>query len=168
MQLASGNFLIPNGTFFAVLIIFLVVLAVIWFYVVPPIVKVLDDRERMIHQTTDDQRSATKGFDDAEDEYRDGLKSARVEAEGIRETARAAGRTVVEDRKNAVTAETEARVRERTDVLRTAGEDAAADARGELGALSATLAGRVLGFDVTQDPALVAEVDRLSNTVVTK
>lgn len=49
------------------------------------LVKVLDDREKMIHQTTDDQRSATKGFDDAEDEYRDGLRSARVEAEEIRE-----------------------------------------------------------------------------------
>lgn len=168
MQLAEGNFLIPNGTFFVVLIIFLIVLAVIWFYVVPPIVKVLDDRERMIHGTTDDNRSATRGFDEAEEEYRDGLKSARTEAADIRDAARAAGRAVVEERKQEATTETDADIRSRTDALRAAGDGAAAEARAELGSLSVSLAGRVLGFDVTQDSDLVAEVDRLSNTVGAK
>jgi F-type H+-transporting ATPase subunit b len=168
MQLAEGNFLIPNGTFFIVVIIFLIVLAVIWFYVVPPIVKVLDDRDRMIHQTTDDNRSAAKGLDEAEAEYLAGLKSARTEAAEIRDAARAAGRSVVDDEKARAAAETAARVEQRTDALRTEGEAAAATARGDLGELSLSLAGRVLGFDVTKDPKLVAEVDRLSKTVVAK
>ena len=40
----QSNFLIPNGTFFVVLAIFLIVLAVIAKWVVPPVSKVLAER----------------------------------------------------------------------------------------------------------------------------
>ena len=53
---ADGNFLIPNGTFFAELLIFLIVLGVIWFFVVPPIRKVLSEREERVKQTLDEQQ----------------------------------------------------------------------------------------------------------------
>ncbi|MTJ61496.1 hypothetical protein GL309_08115 [Nocardia seriolae] len=49
---AAGNFLVPNGPFFAELLIFLIVLAVIWFFVVPPIRKVLAEREARVEVTT--------------------------------------------------------------------------------------------------------------------
>ena len=48
MALAAQNFLIPNGTFFVVLIIFLIVLAVIGKFVVPPIKAVLEEREETV------------------------------------------------------------------------------------------------------------------------
>ena len=41
----TSNFLIPNGTFFFVLLIFLIVLGVIAKWVVPPISTVLRERE---------------------------------------------------------------------------------------------------------------------------
>ncbi|GAA4400371.1 F0F1 ATP synthase subunit B [Tsukamurella soli] len=168
MQLAEGNFLIPNGTFFAELIIFLIVLAVIWFFVVPPIRKVLADRDAMVDQTSTDTRSAAKGFEDAEAEYLSGLKSARAEAGAIRDEARAAGRSAMDEQKQRASAEAEALAREQTEQLRASGATAARQARGDLGPLSATLASRVLGFDVTQDPSLQAELDRITSNAVVK
>ena len=46
----SSNFLVPNGTFFFVLVIFLIVLGVIGKWVVPPISKVLRERDAMVQQ----------------------------------------------------------------------------------------------------------------------
>ncbi len=50
----QSNFLVPNGTFFAVLLIFLITLAVIWKWVVPPVGKVLAAREAMLAKTAAD------------------------------------------------------------------------------------------------------------------
>ncbi len=44
----TSNFLIPNGTIFVILLIFLVVLGVIAKWVVPPVSKVLAEREAML------------------------------------------------------------------------------------------------------------------------
>ena len=44
----TSNFLVPNGTFFVVLIIFLIVLGVIGKWVVPPVSKVLRERDAMV------------------------------------------------------------------------------------------------------------------------
>ena len=54
----TSNFLIPNGTFFVVLIIFLIVLGVIGKWVVPPVSKVLRERDAMGKQTVEDSRKA--------------------------------------------------------------------------------------------------------------
>ena len=57
-QAAEGggnNFLVPNGTFFFVLAIFLIVLAVIGTFVVPPILKVLRERDADAAQTLIDR-----------------------------------------------------------------------------------------------------------------
>ena len=54
----ESNFLLPNGTFFFVLLIFLIVLGVIAKWVVPPISKVLREREAMLHKTAEDNRRA--------------------------------------------------------------------------------------------------------------
>ena len=56
----QSNFLIPNGTFFFVLLIFLIVLGVIAKWVVPPISKVLREREEMVHKTAEDNRRAAQ------------------------------------------------------------------------------------------------------------
>ncbi len=59
-QAAEGggnNFLVPNGTFFFVLAIFLIVLGVIGTFVVPPILKVLRERDAMVAKTLPTTRS---------------------------------------------------------------------------------------------------------------
>ncbi|MGZ8179400.1 F0F1 ATP synthase subunit B [Williamsia sp. SKLECPSW1] len=157
MALAAGNFLIPNATFFVVLVIFLIVLVVISKFVVPPIKQVLDERDEQVAQTGRDNRTATEEFEAAEREYREAMKSARGEATGIRDEARAKGRETLEQMRSRATAEADAAVAEATDQLRRDGETAAAAARQDVGRLSADLAGRVLGFDVSADPRLAGK-----------
>ncbi|GGF30681.1 F0F1 ATP synthase subunit B [Williamsia phyllosphaerae] len=162
MALAAQNFLIPNGTFFVVLIIFLIVLAVIGKFVVPPIKAVLEEREDQVTQTSQDNRAATEEFEHAESEYREAMKSARGEATGIRDEARAKGRESLDEMKQRATAEADSVLSEATSQLNAQGEQAATQARSEVGTLSADLASRVLGFDVKSDSTLAASVDRLS------
>ena len=78
----TSNFLIPNGTFFVVLIIFLIVLGVIGKWVVPPVSKVLSEREAMLKQTVEDSRKAAVQFSAANKaSSRDG-QGARGSLEG--------------------------------------------------------------------------------------
>src|SRR6476646_5943927 len=82
-------FLIPNGTFFFVLGIFLIVLAIIGIFVVPPVMKVLRERDAMVHKTTADSKKAAEQFAAAQADYEEAMKEARVEASSLRDNARA-------------------------------------------------------------------------------
>src|SRR5690349_5905931 len=93
----GNNFLVPNGTFFVVLVIFLIVLGVIGKWVVPPISKVLRDRDAMVKQTVDDSRKAADQFSAADEDYQAEMAKARGEASKLRDGARAEGRKVLED-----------------------------------------------------------------------
>src|SRR3981081_4967189 len=87
----TSNFLVPNGTFFVVLIIFLIVLGVIGKWVVPPISKVLSERDAMVKQTVDDSRKAADQFAAADEDYQAEMSKARREASKGRDEARAEG-----------------------------------------------------------------------------
>src|SRR4030095_10755388 len=93
----TNNFLVPNGTFFVVLIIFLIVLGVIGKWVVPPISKVLRERDAMVKKTVEDSRKAADQFTAADDDYRAEMAKARGEASKLRDGARAEARKVLED-----------------------------------------------------------------------
>ncbi|AZG44750.1 F0F1 ATP synthase subunit B [Gordonia insulae] len=149
MNLAAENFLIPNGTFFVCLIIFVIVFLVIRTMVVPPILKVLDDRDAMVAKTTEDNRAAAASYEDADTEYRAALKEARGDATGIRDQARAEGNEQLAAAKKRATDEADAVLAETTKQLKAEGDQAASTARADVDALSATLAGRVLGVDVS-------------------
>jgi F-type H+-transporting ATPase subunit b len=64
--LASSIFLIPNGTFFVELIIFVIVLLVLGWYVAPAIGKALRDRDEMIKRATEESQAATEKLAAAE------------------------------------------------------------------------------------------------------
>src|SRR6201993_3302750 len=96
---AEGNFLLPNGTFFVVLLIFLIVLGVIGTFVVPPIVRVLKERDEMVAKTLENSRESDKQFAAAESDYHAAMAGARREASGIRDEARAEGRQILEEMK---------------------------------------------------------------------
>src|ERR1700688_2598155 len=90
----TSNFLIPNGTFFVVLIIFLIVLGVIGTFVVPPIIRVLHERENIVTKTAEDNRRTAELRAAAEADYQSVMAGARREATAIREEARAEGRKI--------------------------------------------------------------------------
>ena len=95
----GNNFLIPNGTFFVILIIFLIVLGVITKWVVPPISKVLAEREAMLAKTTADSRKSAEQVAAAQADYDEAMAGARTEASSIRDEARAAGRQVIDEKR---------------------------------------------------------------------
>ena len=147
MNLAADNFLIPNGTFFAVLLIFVIVLLTIRTMVVPPILKVLDERDARIEKTAEDHKSASAQFADADAQYNALLKDARGKATEARDEARAKGRESLESRRKQATDEAEARFAAASSSLAAQGEQAEAAAQGEVDNYARTLAARVLGVE---------------------
>lgn len=144
---ADGNFLIPNGTFFAELVIFLIVLGVIWFLVVPPVRKVLADRDDRVAATAVDSKEAKDVFEEAETRYQSALEEARTEAAEIRAQARAEGRAILDGMRDEAQQEADNIVAESAAQLRAEADQVAAELRGEVEPLSRTLADRVVGAD---------------------
>lgn len=147
----QSNFLVPNGTFFVVLIIFLVVLGVIGTFVVPPVMRVLHEREEMVTKTMENSRQADKQFAAADADYQAAMAKARREASGIREEARAEGRSILEDMKGRASAEASSAMQNATEELKGQADAINADLRASMETLAGILASRVLGVDVGQE-----------------
>lgn len=145
----SGNFLLPNGTFFFVLILFLIVLGVISKWVVPPISKVLHEREAMIAKTVEDNRRAAQLRAAAEADYLKVMGEARREATDIRDEARAEGRQIVEDARARANAEVSTLLQQANTELTEQSRALTAELQTSVETLAASLASRVLGVDVT-------------------
>jgi F-type H+-transporting ATPase subunit b len=145
----QSNFLIPNGTFFFVLIIFLIVLGVIGKWVVPPISKVLREREEMVRKTIEDNRRAAELRAAAEADYLKVMLEARREATNVREEARAEGRRIVDDAKARAHAEVSTVLQQAGEELTEQSRALTADLQTSVETLASSLASRVLGVDVT-------------------
>lgn len=145
----TSNFLIPNGTFFFVLAIFLIVLGVIAKFVVPPIQKVLGERERMVAQTTAENRRAAELESAAEADYTAELAAARSEAAGIRDAARSEGREVVDEMRSQANEVVAGTISAANDELKAQSDALAPNLQASVENLSETLASRVLGVPVT-------------------
>jgi len=154
-QAAEGgnNFLVPNGTFFFVLAIFLVVLGVIGTWVVPPILKVLRERDAMVHKTHEDNKKAAQQFEAAQADYEEAMKEARVQASSFRDNARAEGRKVVDDARARAEQEVMSTLRVAAEQLKRERDAVELDLRSNVAGMSATLASRILGVDVTTSAA---------------
>ena len=157
---AAGNFLVPNGTFIAELIAFLIVLAVLWRYVVPPVSKAMSDRQKMIKEQLEEGRQASERLKQAEADYRAAMEEARTTAATIRDQARADAAAIREEM-------LEQAVQERDRVLESGREQLAherealiRDLRAELGNLAVELASRILGESLAEEARQRGTVDR--------
>lgn len=149
--LAEGgsNFLIPNGTFFVVLIIFLIVLGVIGTFVVPPISKVLKERENMVTKTLADNKKSAEQFAAAQEDYEKAMSKARVKASAARDDARAEGRKHLEELRAGAEQEVAATLQNASEQLKREGDAVAADLRSRVDSMSTALASRILGVEIT-------------------
>src|SRR6202044_1922860 len=136
---AEGNFLVPNGTFFVVLIIFLIVLGVIGTFVVPPISKVLKERDNMVTKTTADNKKSAEQFDAAREDYEAAMADARVKASAFRDEARAEGRKVLEEQRGVAEREVSSMLQDAAEQLKQEGDAVAAELRGRVDTLSTAL-----------------------------
>lgn len=155
-QVVAGgnNFLVPNGTFFFVLAIFLIVLAVIGTFVVPPVMRVLRERDAMVAKTATDNKKASEQFEAAQADYEEALTEARVQASSLRDSARAEGRKVVEDARARAEQEVMSTLQMAAEQLKRERDAVELDLRANVAGMSATLASRILGVEVA--PAATA------------
>jgi len=144
----TNNFLVPNGTFFVVLIIFLIVLGVIGKWVVPPVSKVLRERDAMVKQTAEDSRKAADQFAAADEDYQAEMAKARGEASKVRDEARAEGRKVLEDMRGRASDVASSTLQQAESELKDQALSIRPDLRSSVDSLSVTLASRVLGVDI--------------------
>jgi F-type H+-transporting ATPase subunit b len=152
----GSNFLVPNGTFFVVLIIFLIVLGVIGTWVVPPIMRVLRERDEMVTKTLENNRQSDKQFTAAESDYQAEMARARREASGIRDEARAEGRKILDEMKGRASEESGAALQKAAEELKRQSDAVADDLRSSMETFAATLASRVVGVDVGREAAAEA------------
>lgn len=153
-QVAEGNnFLLPNGTFFVVLVIFLIVLGVIGTFVVPPIMKVLHERENMVTKTLEDNKKSAEQFAAAREDFEKAMAEARVEASATRDNARAEGRKVIEDMRARAEEQVASTLQDAAEQLKREADAVAADLRSHVETMSATLASRILGAELSSKTA---------------
>jgi F-type H+-transporting ATPase subunit b len=152
-EAGGNNFLVPNGTFFFVLAIFLLVLAIIGTFVVPPILKVLRERDAMVAKTAADTKKSAEQFEAAQADYEAAMKEARVQASSFRDNARAEGRKVVDDARARAEQEVMSTLQVAAEQLKRERDAVELDLRANVPSMSATLASRILGVDVTTSAA---------------
>ncbi|HEY2173997.1 MAG TPA: F0F1 ATP synthase subunit B [Mycobacteriales bacterium] len=157
---AASIFLIPNATFIAELVAFLVILAVLWRWVVPPIQKAMRERQELIRTQLEESREAKEKLESARSEYEESLHEARAKAAEIRENARAEAQAIVEEMRTQ--AQTEAdRIRVRgEEQLAAQRRQVIAELRTEIGQMSVQLASRIVGESLDDDARRHGTVDR--------
>lgn len=158
--LAGGNFLIPDGTFLAEIFAFLIILAVMYKFVVPPLQKSVTLRQEMIRKQIQDSKEAKERLDAAEAEYKTMVSDARTEAAKARADGNKIRQEIIDSAKDearneakAVTTRAEARLEvERRQVF--------AELRGEIGRLAVELSERIVGESLADDERQSRVVDR--------
>ncbi|MBO0848348.1 MAG: F0F1 ATP synthase subunit B [Pseudonocardia sp.] len=155
----SNNFLLPNGTFIAELVAFVIILFVLWRYVVPPLSRSLEQRQNMVQKQVEDAEAAARHLKAAEARYEEALAEARKEAARIRDTARADGEHIRDELREQANAEVE-RIRQRgEEQLANQREQVVRQLRGELGGLSVQLAEQLVGHELADDDRRRSTVD---------
>jgi F-type H+-transporting ATPase subunit b len=156
---AAGNFLLPNATFIAELVAFLLILGVLAKWVLPPIQKATRERQEMIRKQVEDAEEAKAKLAEAEKAYQNALNEARTEAAQIRENARAeAQRTVEELRSQAL--EEQARIVARgEEQLASQRAQIVRELRGEIGTLAVELSEKIVSQRLANDADVSATVD---------
>jgi F-type H+-transporting ATPase subunit b len=159
--LAAGNnnFLLPNATFIAEFIAFLLILAFVAKVIAPPVQKAMRGRQEMIEQQVQDSDDAKQKLADAEKTYQEALTEARTEAARIRENARAEAQRTVEELR-AQAQQDSARILAR-------GEEQLANQRGsvvrelraEIGTLAIELSEKIVDQRLSEDAQVHATVD---------
>jgi F-type H+-transporting ATPase subunit b len=156
---ASTNFLIPNWTFVAELLIFLIVLAVMSRVVLPPVARSVKERADGIRRSIQRAELLRSQSEEASAERRRILTEAREQARARVDEAIRAGEDERRDAQARAQAE-QARLLEEARAVIGAEQDVARrDLRNNLGALIAAAAERVIGseVDMTRHPHVLED-----------
>lgn len=156
-MLVASNFLVPNATFVVELVAFLVVLGVLAKYVLPPVSKMIDERQRTIGQALTDAETAKRRAAEAEEKYRETIDEARSQARAIVDEANKAAEALRASRREQAEAEYERIVSRAETDIEASRRRAAEEVRAEVSGLVMEVVERVVGeaFDADGHRALI-------------
>ena len=149
----------PNATFIAEFIAFLLILGIIAKYILPTSRSRSRERQEMIRQQMEDAETTKAKLAEAEEAYKNALTEARIEAAQIRENARAEAQRTVEELRAAAQEESQRIVargeeqlaRQRTAIVR--------ELRAEIGTLAVELSEKIIDQRLANDDQVRATVD---------
>jgi F-type H+-transporting ATPase subunit b len=157
--LASGNFLVPDATFIAEFIAFLIILGIIARYILPYVQKAMRERQEMIRKQVEDSEEAKSKLAEAQQRFQQALNEARTEAAQIRENARAESQRTVEDLRAQAVEERDRILARGEEMLASQRAAIVRELRAEIGTLAVELAEKIVSKRLADDAEVSATVD---------
>jgi F-type H+-transporting ATPase subunit b len=157
----AGIFLLPNGTFFVELIVFIVLIVIMQKKIIPPITRALAERQERIRASLDAADQARADASAADDERRAVLEEARQNAREVVAQANRTAEAVRVDFQTRGQAEFERIVGGAEAEVALARQRAVEDAANRLGDIAMDVVARVIGRPVSAD----AHQDLISEAV---
>ncbi|HMD45461.1 MAG TPA: F0F1 ATP synthase subunit B [Acidimicrobiales bacterium] len=148
MPIATSNFLVPNGTFIVELIAFVLVLAIVAKYALPPVNKALSERQNLIRGELEAADEAKADAEAADHERRETLEHARQQAREIVEQASRTAETVLAEGHARASAEHDRIVGSATAEIDLARQRAVEEAASRIGELVLDVVERIIGREV--------------------
>ncbi|HEX9337080.1 MAG TPA: F0F1 ATP synthase subunit B [Pseudonocardiaceae bacterium] len=140
---------------------FLLIVYFAWRKIVPPVRKLMRQRQDAIRQQVEDAKLASERFAAAEIKFRDALAEAHTEAAKIRDSARADAQRIVAEMREQAEREVE-RIRQRGEEdLVAQRQQVIRELRGRIGELSVDLASELVTEHLANPANRSATVDRL-------
>jgi F-type H+-transporting ATPase subunit b len=140
---------------------FVVVIAVIWWKVVPPVRAAMNRQRATIAKQIEEAKLAEEQLATAERKYRDALAEARTEAAKIRDAARADAQRILEEMREQADREV-TRIRQRgEEELVAQRRQVIRELRGRVAELAVDMAGQLVTEHLSSQSSRSATVDRL-------
>ena len=140
----TNNFLIPNGTFFFELLVFVLVLIFLWKKVLPPITQRIEERQETIRRQFEEAEQTKARLEATEKEYKEALAETRRESTRLREEAQAERATIIEEARSEATRRAEEILEANRDRLATERHQILLSLRNEIGELAITLSEKIV------------------------
>jgi F-type H+-transporting ATPase subunit b len=157
----AGIFLLPNGTFFVELIVFIVLIVIMQKKIIPPVTRALAERQERIRASLDAADQARADASAADDERRAVLEEARQNAREVVAQANRTAEAVRVDFQTRGQAEFDRIVGGAEAEVALARQRAVEDAANRLGEITMDVVARVIGRPVSVD----AHQDLISEAV---
>src|SRR3954447_26567892 len=140
----TNNFLLPNGTFFFELIVFVLILVCLYRKVIPRISSMIERRQETIRQQFEDAENAKKEAEKAKQEYTNALAETRAEISRLREEANAEKQQIIAEARSTARTEAEAVAEQERAKLATERQQVLLSLRNEIGELAFTRAEKIV------------------------
>lgn len=145
MLIAASNFLVPNATFIVELVAFLIVVFLLGKYVLPPLNRIMDERQATIRQALADAEEAKRRNAEADEESKRIINEARAQARTVVEEANKMAEQARAERRQQAEAEYERIVGSATADIEAQARRAQEELRQQAADLAIAVAERVIG-----------------------